>query len=276
MKINYEIENRRVVKRNFSLDVIRALAVVLVLIIHAFSFDANKGASFLQASILCFAKMAVPLFVLLTGYLNHRKTIDDYYVKGKWKGCFRILAAYGVLGSLCYIGSLAFGHEGNAIDYVKKMLAFKLTPYGWYVEMWVGLFFLTPFLNVTFSFLDKSARKILILTLLILSSAASFLNRNGNIVIPAFWMSLWPMALYFIGAFLSEYRLKIDCRLLMLVLLSVAFGEPLLNFVLHSTPYLYFWGGQDGAIYLLSASCAFIFILNRCQTVPGNRFVSGG
>ena len=59
--------------RNYALDVIRALAITLVLTIHAFSFKASEGASVLQEGILCLAKMAVPTFLLLTGYLNCAK-----------------------------------------------------------------------------------------------------------------------------------------------------------------------------------------------------------
>ena len=137
--------------RNYALDVIRALAITLVLTIHAFSFKASEGASVLQEGILCLAKMVVPLFLLLTGYLNCKKTVEDYYVKGKWKGSFRVLLAYIALGSLCYIGSVCMGREAGVVDYIKQTLAFKLTPYGWYVEMWVGLFFLTPFLNIIYN-----------------------------------------------------------------------------------------------------------------------------
>ena len=61
--------------------------------------------------------MAVPLFLLLTGYLNCKKTVEDYYVRGKWKGCFRVLLAYIALGSLCYIGTAVqrknLGHDLN-------------------------------------------------------------------------------------------------------------------------------------------------------------------
>lgn len=42
--------------RNYALDVIRALAITLVLTIHAFSFKASEGASVLQEGILCLAK----------------------------------------------------------------------------------------------------------------------------------------------------------------------------------------------------------------------------
>lgn len=261
--------------RNYALDVIRALAITLVLTIHAFSFKASEGASVLQEGILCLAKMAVPLFLLLTGYLNCKKTVEDYYVRGKWKGCFRVLLAYIALGSLCYIGSVCMGREAGVVDYIKQTLAFKLTPYGWYIEMWVGLFFLTPFLNIIFNNLDKKSENLLLVSLLLLSSIALFVNRNGNTILPSFWMSLWPVTLYFLGAYLSHNPIKVRKRVLFIVLLVVAFGEPLLNIIVHSKTYLYFWGGQDGIIYLISAFVVFAFILDKCKNIHLNNLYRG-
>lgn len=276
MKEFYSRKYKKVVKRNYALDVIRTLAITLVLVIHTFSFDASRGASNLQASILCFSKMAVPLFVLLTGYLNHGKTVEDYYSKGKWRGCFRVLVAYVVLGTLCYLGSLVLGHEGNVLDYIKRLLAFKLTPYGWYVEMWIGLFFLTPFLNAILSFSNRKTKQILIKTLLVISSIPLFVNRNGNIIIPSFWMSVWPITLYCIGAYISEEPLKIKGKWLLTILLCIALGEPLLNWALHTSAYLYFWGGQDSVVYLVSATCMFVLILRKFPKKQPNKYLSGG
>lgn len=263
-------------KRNFALDVIRALAITLVITIHTFSFDVNKGACLMQESILCLAKMAVPLFVLLTGYLNNYKTIEDYYAKGKWKGCLRVLLAYVVLGSLCYVVSILLGRSGDVIDYIKKMLSFKLTPYGWYIEMWIGLFFMTPFLNIIYRNLNKRAEHILLVTLLLLSSVALFFNRNGNTVIPAFWMSLWPITLYYLGAYLSRHEVAIRNLILWGLLFIVVFGEPLLNLCLNTHTYLYFWGGQDGLVYLVSAFATFVLVLRIFKDKYYCNFVSGG
>lgn len=262
--------------RNYALDVIRALAITLVLTIHAFSFKASEGASVLQKGILCLAKMAVPLFLLLTGYLNCKKTVEDYYVREKWKGCFRVLLAYIALGSLCYIGLVCMGRESGVVDYIKQTLAFKLTPYGWYIEMWVGLFFLTPFFNIIFNNLDKKSENLLLVSLLLLSSIALFVNRNGNTILPSFWMSLWPVTLYFLGAYLSHNPIQVRKRVLFVVLLVVAFGEPLLNIIVHSKTYLYFGGGQDGIIYLISAFVVFAFILDKCKNIHLNNLYLGG
>ena len=83
-----------------SLNLIRAFAIFLVMLNH--NFCQNIGP--LQDIFVVLGKAGVPLFLLLTGYLNGNKTIEDYYVYGKWKRCIDIIIAYGVLGTLCYFG----------------------------------------------------------------------------------------------------------------------------------------------------------------------------
>lgn len=89
-------------------------------------------------------------------------------------------------------------------------------------------------------------------------------------------MSLWPVTLYFLGAYLSHNSVKVRKRVLFIVLLVVAFGEPLLNIIVHSKTYLYFWGGQDGIIYLISAFVVFAFILDKCKNIHLNNLYLGG
>lgn len=270
--------NNESAQRRLSLDVIRSLAIFLVITIHTFTFDVTKNVPMLRAAILCVAKIAVPLFLLLTGYLNNRKTVEDYYERGKWKGCFRVLLAYIVLGGICYIESVMSNGFSGISDVAKSVLSFKLTPYGWYVEMWIGLFFLTPFLNVIVHHLTPKTECALLVTLLLLSSVPLFLNRNGNIILPGFWMQLWPVAVYFLGAWLSRNEVKVRGWQLIVVILGVAFGEPLLNRIVQSGSYLYFWGGHNDIVYTILAFIVFAWLLKNTpeRWLKKHRILSGG
>lgn len=263
--------------RTLSLDLIRALAIVLVITIHTFAFDVTHPVPLLRASVLCVAKMAVPLFLLLTGYLNNRKTVEDYYERGLWKGCFRVLLAYVVLGGVCYVYECVnHGFRGMA-DLVCELLSFQLTPYGWYVEMWIGLFFLTPFLNIVTNQLTVKRERALIVTLLMLTSVPLFFNRNNHTLLPGFWTYLWPVTLYFIGAYLSRHDVRVKLWMLITVVLGVALGEPILNLVLHSNKYLYFWGGQHYMVYPALAVVTFAYLKNApLRWLQNNRICRGG
>lgn len=247
-------------KRNINLDLIRAIAIILVMVNHTFKLGVM---SLPQAGIRCIALAGVPLFLMLTGYLNNKKTCEDYYVKGKWHGCIRILTAYLILGTICYIGGNLFDCKNISIkDFIFKLLSFRLTPYGWYIEMWIGLFFFTPFLNMIIQELSDKSEKILLITLIFFTCIASFFNRNGINILPNFWISTYPITLYFIGYYISKHEINIPKWLFISYIIIVAIGEPLLNFIVSSKQYLYFWGGQDDIVYAVLAFLIFTKIKN--------------
>lgn len=90
---------------------------------------------------------------------------------------------------------------------IKSILNFTSFMYGWYIEMWIGLFLLVPFLNILYKGIPTKAHKhVLIITLSFLTFIPVFTNRYGQHLLPAFWTSLYPMAFYFIGSYIREYQ----------------------------------------------------------------------
>ena len=260
-------------KRDFSLDLIRAVAITLVMVYHVFKLG---DMSLPQAGVRCFAMVCNPLFLMLTGFLNHGKTLEDYFDKGKWRACIRILLAYVILGSVCYVAGNLYDGKGVSLqEFVLRLLSFRLTPYGWYIEMWIGLFFLTPFLNmIARQLTDKSLRRFLGI-LLFFTCIASFFNRNGTVFLPNFWVSLYPVTFYFLGFFLARNDVHIPRLLVIAYSAFVAVGEPLLNCVFHTSSYLYFWGGFDTIVYALMAFMLFASMrsvrLRNVKTGGGGR-----
>lgn len=246
--------------RNLNLDLIRAIAIILVMVNHTFKLGVM---SLPQAGIRCLALAGVPLFLMLTGYLNHNKTCESYYVKGGWRVCIRILTAYLILGTICYVGGNLYDEKDISIkEFIIKLLSFRLTPYGWYIEMWIGLFFFTPFLNMIVQQLSDKSEKMLLITLIFFTSIASFFNRNGTNILPNFWISLYPITLYFIGNYISHHEIYVSKWFSISYIIIIAIGEPLLNLIVSSKQYLYFWGGQDDIIYVVLAFIIFVNIKN--------------
>ena len=97
--------------------------------------------------------------------------------------------------------------------------------------MYIGLFLLIPFLNLIYNNLGSKKHKIvLICTMLFLTSLPTIVNiynfRLGfsadmffndgelrNKILPFWWKSMYPVTYYFIGAYFSEYKPKIDRKL---------------------------------------------------------------
>ena len=142
----------RIKPRVIGLDLIRSLAIFFVIAGHFFSLNTEfkttefSGISmFIQLIFFIIFISGVPLFILLTGYLNRNKTVSkDYY-----KSCIRVLVAYLFFSIVTILFRKYYLHEDMSwIKWGLKILDFSAIPYGWYIEMWIGLFLLTPFLNM--------------------------------------------------------------------------------------------------------------------------------
>lgn len=94
--------------------------------------------------------------------------------------------------------------------------------YAWYVNMYLGLYLLMPFLNILWRGLSgKSARKKCLLCLLILTALPGLANvydlRTPGVLlqpwnytgqtqlVPNWWTALYPVTFYFLGAYLREH-----------------------------------------------------------------------
>lgn len=259
--------NDRKKQRDISIDVVRCAAILCVIGVHSFSTvrDYWLGLSILRT----LSVLGVPLFLLLTGYLNSNKSVEDYYKKGKWKKIIPNYVAYVILGSVCFFTpKIIFDDAFTILDWIKSILDFTCTPYGWYMNMWIGLFFLTPFLNIILQQIEKKEEIILILTILILSQVASFINRNENVFFISFWQSLWPLSFYFTGHFISKYQPCYKMKFLLPFFLICLAMEYLLNamfgFVCRNVnSYVYFYGGHNMIVYYILGVVFFLILRKK-------------
>lgn len=171
----------------------------------------------------------VPLFIMLTGYLNINKTISKKYYFGIW----RVLIAYLFFSLLTMIfRHYAMGDPLSILSAVKKILDFSSFLYGWYIEMWIGLFLMIPFLNILYKGIETRRHKqILVLTLASLSFLPIFTNRYGQHPLPDFWISLYPLAFYFVGSYIREYRPKTSKFRSLLIVVAIGIIPPLFTMI---------------------------------------------
>lgn len=200
-------------KRDPRLDLIRALAAFLVVSVHFFlnsGYYATpmEGKGMLAMSMMRMLCMTcVPLFMLLTGYLCCHKTLTGRY----YLGLVHILLTYGLCALVCLNVRLSRGEAMSLGQRVRAVLDFTAAPYAWYVEMYVGLFLLIPFLNALWKGLEgRGARKALIATLLALTTLPALTNFRWALL-PDWWAGVvYPLAYYFLGAYFAEYSPKLS------------------------------------------------------------------
>lgn len=232
------------------MDIIRCVALLCVVSVHFFLYTSYyylyvTGIRMYLMTFLRSASMiCVPLFIMLSGYLLNRKRPGRSYFSKLWK----TLSIY-VLASICcyvYAGFLAPNASGSGSigEFIRQTLAFKATPYSWYINMYVGLFLLIPYLNLAFDGLStEKDRRVMILGLLFMTAVPGVLNvfsleegivfmGNTHIpdpIVPDYWIPFYPVTYYFLGAYLNRHPLKLQRRTELLLLLGALFLNGLLN-----------------------------------------------
>ena len=272
-------------KRNINLDIIRSIAVFSVLSVHfflnnGFYTEIIKGKRmFVMFTMRTAFMICVPLFAILTGYLMNKKILSKTYYLGLVKTYVTYLLAsiFCILFLSCYTSE----HIGIR-TFILRILNFSGAGYSWYVEMYIGLFLIIPFLNLIYNGLkDKKQKQLLVATMLFLTTIPTLLNIwgiDGPIkaiffptestrilqIIPDYWQFLWPLTYYYIGCYLKEYGAKLSSRKSLLLFMGFLTIFGFFNFgrnynnVFFGASY-YEWYGFEP---LILSVLTFICILN--------------
>lgn len=274
------------------MDLIRAVALLTVVSVQ---FLLNTGfyqeivagkRMYAMTLIRCACSVCVPLFMLLTGYLSAEKrvSVTHYRGLGKTLGEY-VLSAVGCIAfRRFYLGesiSLKFG--------VLSVLDFSASSYGWYVEMYIGLFLLAPFLNLIYKGLkNQKEKKYLILIVFFLSSGASVLNgfdlttagfwtnpavaQYDTKLVPAWWAFLYPVLYYFLGCYIRECSVRISIKkALPLIFLAVVFFGSYNYYRSYGTTYRSgIWQDWNSLQAVFLSVLVFVLLLSlNLERVPG-------
>lgn len=270
-------------KRDLNADLIRCVAVYSVLSVHFllnsgfYSVPVEGAGMFVMCIYRSCFMVCVPLFLILTGYLMWQKKLSASYYRGLWK----TVEIYLLASVVCLLyKKFAQSQDVTIKSAILDILDFKAANYSWYIEMYIGLFLMIPFLNGAYhSLADKRQKQILILTMTALTMLPKLLNNFNftvegwwsspvlsdkyNGLVPGFFTAMYPVTYYFIGAYLREYGCRIS-RLKNLLLFAAAvilFGaynyyrSDGLSFQWESNST---WGGENQ----ITAVLLFILLLN--------------
>lgn len=222
-------------KRNPGFDLIRSCAIFCVIGGHFFSIHTafrstvfSGGSMFVQGVFNFFFSMGVPLFILLTGYLNATKTVVS---KKYYRGMIRVLVSYLLFSVITIVFRKYYLHTDLSwLQWILKIFDFSAIPYGWYIEMWIGLFLLTPFLNMLYrAIATQREKQALLVTLFLLTALPDLLNRYGLHLVPGFWQQCFPLTYYFAGLYIREYQPVISWRWGTFLILAICLVNPIFN-----------------------------------------------
>lgn len=263
------MKEETVTKRKFGLDIIRTIAIILVFVTHSIAYRGVLNVNQLSLKwtiymIIRFLAMScVPLFLLLTGYLNSKKEISLKY----YKGIVPLLISYVCISIAELIAiSIYTKTPISIIDGIVKILNFTANDYSWYFEMYIGLFLLIPFLNILYDGLkNKNEKYILIFTF-------SFLTLIPNIfksfqykgewlnITPDYWQIIYPITYFYIGKLIKELKPKYSI-LKRFLFFAISLATPCIFCYLFSTETQYAWFIFNGFEALFTGMVAISIFL---------------
>lgn len=196
-------------ERDLNLDLIRAVAGLLVVSVHFFLnicyyYAPLQGKTMLLMSVLRMVCMTcVPLFLLLTGYLCCEKKLSARY----FLGLIRVLLAYLLASAVCLLfRRLWLGEVIGLRTAIRMTLDFTGVATGWYIKMYIGLFLIIPFLNILWQMADsRRSRRWLVAAVTAVTVLPGLTNIHRP-VLPHAMAELYPLGYYFIGAYFRAYQ----------------------------------------------------------------------
>ncbi len=211
--------------RKYGLDILRIIAVISVLCVHFFlntnyyNTSLNSVPMRIQIIIRNFFMICVPLFIFLTGYLNENKEYDKNFFK-KLKNILIIWLFYSIIEyfTLQIINNT---HSFNIKNLLFTITSFKGCYYSWYIEMYIGLYLLSPVINNAFDVMnDKNKKSLVIITIIIFILPTVVNALFDNIIhIPSWWVEIYPIAYYITGKYLKYKNYNFKKKNLILLLL---------------------------------------------------------
>ena len=215
-------------ERKLNIDLLKCMAIVFVVGVHFFLHTNYYGQSFtfksifLSSFIWMILMTCVPLFIMTTGYLMKGKTYSEaYFIK-----LLPVIGIYALAAAVYTFFDMRVFNE----EYFAKLFEniFSFSHYAWYVNLYIGLYLLIPFLNAGFNSLTNRKNQVVVLAILVLLTIVpptlSLLNNNEQNflilphLIPDYWKGVWPITYYLLGAFLASSNKKLSFKELVIVI----------------------------------------------------------
>ena len=265
-------------------DLIRVVAVVLVLLLHAsiesytnvaLTGEQSRVYWWTTALYDSFSRVCVPLFVMLSGFLLLQPSKVNEPIRVFLKKRFtRLGLAFGFWSVIYFAWSYYVHGQQLSVSYVIQGLLTGPYFHFWYVYLIAGLYLITPILRVVVSFGGRKILRYLILVWFVGASLVPLFELitgysvNANLILIAGWIG------YFVAfTYLKDIRVRVWLLALILALgiFWTTYGSWLMMSPLHYMDKYYFF--YDAlSINVIMASVASFMLLSRVKPDwPGTR-----
>jgi surface polysaccharide O-acyltransferase-like enzyme len=253
-------DNKRIMTRQSNLELLRIVAMFMILLAHLFGHGINFAKNIspisynLNANIIYFLSIHVNLFLLITGYFG---------IKFKWTGIISLFVKCSFYSVSIYLISCYIHNDFTYVEFAKRFLFFFRESPWWFVEIYFYLFMMAPILNKAIESLTKVQFQKTLILLFFLNCIVGGLFL-GKINVTGFSLSQFVF-MYFIGGYIRRYfnveeflgkvkkiRFKLFLSYLLLMLVNIG-----MKAILGDS----FWRGYVNPFYILGAISIFLLFL---------------
>lgn len=260
------------VSRNYSLDLLRIVAMVMIIFFHACSGPIKYGLlgntnQIFFSFFLHFGQIGVTLFMLITGYFSYKsnKKHKDkiiYILSNIW---FYFLLDVALF--IIFTGSYPI--DTNSLLPITSYMF-------WYATSYAIILLLAPYFNRTIMNINQSEHKKLLIALFFVLTVGPTIFGFTNGSIENGWVYtrfFWFVYMYFLGAYLSKYQkesqfLKNDRRYfigltIFSMILIIIFMYIAKKFLIPINPKItmhLMWAPNSPLVFLSSVAIFMVFV----------------
>ena len=258
-------------QRQSNIELLRIISILFIISFHyaykcSYNFEEFTVNKFIIKAFYMFGELGVNLFFLITGY---------FMCKGKFS--FKKIIKLTLETYFYSLISIFIMYKLGIYETNTKTIISMIFPINayWFLKAYILLLFVSPFLNILIENMDKKTyQNLLLITLIIWCVIPTIFGvlRNGTESIMFYSRFIWAIIMYFVGAYIRIYSLKLINSIKKSSLIAiVTFCIMLLSIVVIQKynvffakiglkEIAYFWTPNTILEFLLSISIFSIFL----------------
>lgn len=194
--------------RNTGLDILRMISMLAIVLLHLYhwggvtqSIEIHTVNYYLVWILFGAAYIAVDVYVLISGYYLCEKEFS-------WKKLLSIVVQTAVFSLVCYFITHLNGNV-SLTGIITNMFPVLLKKY-WFVTIYVGMYCLSPFINILINAMNQKQHKKLIEACVVLFSITPTISFKTDTFAFGNGMGIvWFCVLYIIAGYIKKYGLEI-------------------------------------------------------------------
>jgi surface polysaccharide O-acyltransferase-like enzyme len=265
----------RTEERNVSIDLLRTLSMLMVVLLHVCAPYVNNGlnnevfdTSFWVGNLIdSFSRVSVPIFVLISGsfLLGREDSYKIFYKKRLSRILWPLIFWGGMYALYVLLKTYYISKEWDLAHFIKSIISGKPFYHLWYLYMLVGLYLITPVINRAIKGLKLNEIRIAAYLLLLIGFAINVSNiYSKNNLIFILWFTEY-LGYFLLGYVIINNPKKNNITSLLAIYTVFSLLIALLTYYFKN---LYFYGYLSPLVIFASLALFNVFTQFNLANIP--------